>query len=175
MPTVLAQAVRSWKGAKAIALLAIAAFAVGIGSTTAIYTVVKTVLFAPLPYEGSDRFVALYGATTNEPNVRSSSTFADLVEYQRRTHSFDVFGWFRPTSFNLRSPGEPQHVGAALVTTSLAHNLGVNPRIGRWFEDETGAVISEALWHRLGSDPNIVGQGITLDDRRLTITGVMPA
>jgi len=72
MISALSEAVRSWSGAKVIALLATVAFAVGIGSTTAIYTVVRAVLLAPLPYGGGDRFVAIYGARFSEPKQFSS-------------------------------------------------------------------------------------------------------
>ena len=174
MAAVFSQALRSWASARAIALLATIAFAVGIGSTTAIYTVVNAVMLTPLPYASGDRFVALYGARFSEPKQFSSSTFPDLQEYQRRTTSFDVFGWFRLGEFNLSSPGEPQHVNAASVTPALAHNLGVTPIAGQWFTDETGAVISNRLWRRLGADRSIVGRAMTLDGRTLTITGVMP-
>ena len=101
-----------------------------------------------MPYAEGDRFVALYGATVSDPNSRSAHTFPRLIEYQQRTRSFDVFGWFTPRSFNLTSPraGAPQLVQGAAVTSSLAHHLGVNPAIGSWFRDETGVVISHALW-----------------------------
>jgi predicted permease len=168
------QALRSWKSAKPIALLAIIAFAVGIGSTTAIFAVVNGVMLKSLPYPQGDRFVTLFGARFTEPGQYSASAFQDLLEYQRRTASFDVFGWFRLSNFNLTSPGEPQYIRGAAVTPSLARNLGVNPVAGQWFTDETGAVISNALWRRLGADANIVGKPITLGERRLTITGVMP-
>src|SRR6266850_2340930 len=174
MAAVFSQALRSWTGAKAIALLATIAFAVGIGSTTAIYTVVNAVMLAPLPYASGDRFVALYGARFSEPKQFSSSTFRDLQHYQQHTTSFDAFGWFRLGEFNLSAPGDPQHVGAVSVTPSLAQSLGVSPIVGQWFTDDTGAVISNRLWRRLGADRNIVGRGMTLDGRPLTITGVMP-
>jgi predicted permease len=174
MTAVLSQAVRSWRGARAIALLATIAFAVGIGSTTAIYTVVNAVMLAPLPYANGDRFVALYGARFSEPKQFSSSTFRDLQQYQQRTTSFDAFGWFRLGEFNLSAPGEPQHVGAVSATPSLVQSLGVSPIVGQWFTDDTGAVISNRLWRRLGAERTIVGRGMTLDGRALTITGVMP-
>jgi len=170
----LSHAWRSWMGAKGVAFLAIVAFTVGIGSATAIFTVINGVLLTPVPYPGGDRFVALYGARVNEPGRYSSSAPADLSEYQAGTTSFDVFGWFRFENFNLTSPGQPQYLSGASVTPSLARNLGV-PRLGQWFTDARGAVISTSLWARLGSDPDIVGKPITLDDRQLTITGVMPA
>jgi putative ABC transport system permease protein len=174
MTAILPQAWRSWKGAKGVAVLAVIAFTVGIGSATAIFTVINGVLLRPVPYPEGDRFVALYGAKVNEPGQYSSSNYPDLTEYQARTTSFDVFGWFAPKNFNLTSPGEPQYLAAASVTPSLATNLGV-PRLGQWFTDARGAVISTSLWARLGSDPNIVGKPITLDGRQLTVTGVMSA
>lgn len=174
MLSVLFQAWRSWKTAKTVALLAAAALAVGIGSTTAIYTVVNGVMLSPLPYQHGERFVALAGGTVNNPEGRSSLNIADLRRYQQGTQSFDVFGWFRPYNFNLTAPGQPQHISAVAVTPSLASSLGVNPAMGQWFEDEAGAVISSALWRRLGADPGIVGKAITLNDRSYTVTGVMP-
>jgi hypothetical protein len=90
VPRVLSQAWHSWRSARAVALFAILALAIGIGSTTAIYTVVNSVMLAPLPYANGDRFVALYGATFSEPGQYSAHAWPDLLEYQRRTTSFDV-------------------------------------------------------------------------------------
>jgi predicted permease len=174
MLSALTHAWRSWMSARGVAALAVVAFAVGIGSATAIYTVVNGVMLRPLPYAEGHRFVALYGATFSEPRQRSAHAFPDLQEFQQRTQSFDVFGWFRPGSFNMTFAGQPQHVVGAEVTPSLARNLGVNPIVGQWFDDEQGAVISSALWARLGRDPQIVGKPITLDGRNFTITGVTP-
>ncbi|HYJ93841.1 MAG TPA: ABC transporter permease, partial [Vicinamibacterales bacterium] len=164
---------RSWRGARGVALLAIVAFTVGIGSATAIFTVINGVMLKPLPFPQGERFVAIYGARIDEPGRYSSISFPDLIEYQARTTSFDVFGWFRLANFNLTSPGDPQYLAGAEVTLSLARSLGA-PSLGQWFADEQGAVISNTLWMRLGSDPNIVGKALTLDDRQFTITGVMP-
>lgn len=183
MLSLLSQAWRSWKSAKAVAVLAIVALAVGIGSTTAIYTVVNAVLLKPLPYKQGDRFVALYGgtlpgATFGAPAEFTSSTYADMLAYQHRTHSFDAFGWFKLSDFNLTSPGQPQHISGIEVTPTLVRNLGVNPTIGRWFTANSNelytAVISNALWRRLGANPNILGQALTLNSRKYTIAGVMP-
>ncbi|HXW05141.1 MAG TPA: ADOP family duplicated permease [Vicinamibacterales bacterium] len=166
---------RSWKSDSGVAALAALAFAVGIGSATAIYTVVDAVALRRIPYAGGERFVAVYGGRISEPGQRSAHTFPDLQEYEQRTRSFDVFGWFRPASFNLSYAGQPQHVDGVLVTPSLAHHLGVRPRIGGWFQDDTSVVISSGLWRRLGADPAIVGRPLALDGRTYTIAGVMPA
>ena len=175
MLSVLSQAWHSWTNAKGIALLAVPALAIGIGSTTAIYTVVNGVMLAPLPYPDSDRFLVLYSGRLSEPNQVGASSAVDLLEYQQRTHSFDVFGWFRQHELDLTSPGDPQHVEVLAVTPSLAHNLGVQPLMGRWFTDASGAVLSYNLWRRLGADANFIGQSVTLSGRSYTVTGVMPS
>jgi predicted permease len=176
MLTVLTQAWQSWKSAKAIALLSIVALAIGIGSTTAIYTVVNAVMLKPLPYTNDERWVSLFGGQTNDPERISALPFPDCLEYQRRARSFDAFGWYKMVeSFNLTSQGgEPQHVNGAAVTPSLAHTVGVNPIAGQWFKNETEAVISSGLWRRLGGDTAIIGKTITLNGRAYTVTGVMP-
>ncbi len=168
---------RSWKNAKGVALLAVTALAVGIGSTTAIYTVVHTVLLKPLPYREGERFVALYSASFHEAGV-ASLNYRDVVEFSRRTHSFDVFGWFRNEEFNLTSPGQPEHIGGVDLTAGLANSLGVSPMIGRWFRDSDGysvTVISSALAERLGGREKILGQALTLNSRIYTVLGVMPS
>jgi putative ABC transport system permease protein len=168
------QAWASWKTAPGIALLAVVAFALGIGSATAIFTVVSAVMLRPLPYPSGERFVGVYGASTTDPTTFYSLSIPDLQQYQEQATAFDVFGWFRTGRFNLTAPGEPQFIPGAAVTPSLARQLGP-PALGQWFTDESGAVISTSLWQRLGGRRDIIGSAITMDDRRYTVTGVMPA
>src|ERR1051326_3806868 len=174
MLSLISQSWQSWRNAKAVALLSVLALAIGTGSTVAIYTVVNSVLLKPLQYEHGERFVALYSANFNTPNSYGALSLADLQVYSQRTTSFDVFGWFKFASFNLTSPGQPQHLNGAAVTPELARNLGVRPILGQWFEDESGAIISSSLWRRLDSDPYIIGKAITLNGRAYTVNGVMP-
>ena len=160
----ISQAWRAWRGARGVALLAAAALAVGIGSTTAIYSVVNAVMLKPLPYRDGDRFVALFGAAINDPDALLIPLQAqDAQAYQERTQAFDAFGWFREAGQNLTFAGQPHHVQGVRVTPALVHQLGVDPVLGRWFHDQTGVVISSSLWRRLGSDPAIVGKALTLD------------
>ena len=173
MLSAFSQAWRSWKTAPGVALLAIVAFAVGIGSATAIFTVVNGVLLRPLPYPDGERFVSLYGASTTDPGTSMQMSVPELQDYQQQTTSFDVFGWLRTGRYLLTAPGEPQFVPGAAVTPALARQLG-SPRLGQWFADDTSAVISSALWRRLGGGRDIIGSAITLDGRRYTISGVMP-
>ena len=171
------QAWRSWKSAKATALLVVVAFTVGIGSATAIYAVIHSLLLKPLPYAHGERFVSMLGGSLDDPKSMSSLTLKDVQEYQQRIRSFDVFGWMQFTNYNLTAPGQPQYLNGVRVTPGLANNLGVSPRLGQWFLNGASgpvAVISNGLWQRLGSDPGIVGKGITLSGRIYTVTGVMP-
>ncbi len=165
---------RSWRRDKAIALLAAAAFAVGIGAATAIYTVVNAVMLKPLPYRDGDRFVAIFSAAVDDPKHYGSLSLRDAQTYQERTRVFDAFGWFRYSGQNLTFAGEPHHVEGVAVTLPLARQLGVNPILGRWFQDETGVVISAPIWRQLGTDFRIVGKSLTLNGRSYTVTGVMP-
>ena len=168
----LSHAWASWKTAPGVALLAVVAFAVGIGAATAIFTVINGVLLRPLPYPESDRFVALSGAKTTEPGIFMAMSVPELHDYEQQTTSFDAFGWFRGSLFLVTSPGEPQFVRGAAVTPALARQLG-QPLLGQWFADDTSAVLSSALWRRLGARRDIIGSAITLDDRRYSVSGVM--
>ena len=173
MLSAFSQAWASWKTAPGVALLAVVAFAVGIGSATAIFTVVNGILLRPLPYPDGERFVFLYGASTTNPTMMTMSVL-ELQDYEQQATSFDAFGWFRTGRFHLTAPGEPQFVPGTAVTPALVRELG-SPMLGQWFADDNSAVISSALWRRLGGGPEIIGSLLTLDERRYTITGVMPS
>jgi putative ABC transport system permease protein len=141
---------RSWAAAPGVALLAIAALAIGIGSATAIYTVVNTIVLRPFAYWDTNRYFALYGGSLTVPDRRGSHTFGSLIEYQQRTHSFDVFGWLKPGSYNLVYGGEPQYITGVAETPSLVTGLSVPPTLGTWFSDDSGVVLADTLWRRLG-------------------------
>jgi predicted permease len=169
------QALRSWRSAKTVAVFAVVALAIGIGATTSIYTVVHAVMLKPLPYRDGDRFVALFGASTNDPEHYSDLSSKAAQRYLERTRVFDAFGWFREAGKNLVYAGEPQHIEGVAVTPSLVYQLGVDPVVGRWFQDQDEVVISNSLWRRLGGDRGIIGKPLTLDGQNYTVTGVMPA
>ena len=174
MLSAFSQAWASWKTAPGVALLAVVACAVGIGSATAIFTVINGVLLRPLPYPNSERLVSLYGTSTTTPGSMMGMSVPELQDYQQQTTSFDAFGWFRvPSRYQLTAPGEPQSVPGTAVTPALARQLGP-PLLGQWFADDDSAVISYVLWQRLGGGRDIIGTSITLDERRYIVSGVMP-
>ena len=167
---------QSWKSAKAVAFLVVLALAIGIGSATAIFTVINALLLKPIPFEHGERFVSLLGASFDSPNDMSSLTLKDALQYQQQTRSFDVFGWLMFADYNLTAPGEPQHLYGVKVTPSLVNGLGVNPLLGNWFRNaaEPRAVLSYSLWKRLGGGSAIIGKPVTLNGHVFTISGVMP-
>lgn len=154
------QAWQSWKSAKAVAFLVVVAFTVGIGSSTAIYTVVQSLLLKPIPYHQSERWASVTGATPGDPEHMSGLNLDDVTEYQQRLRSFDVFGWVEFTNYNLTAPGQPQFLNGVEVTPSVTDNIGVRLESGQWFHDarEPLAVISYALWQRLGADPGFAAR-----------------
>jgi putative ABC transport system permease protein len=171
---------RSWRHAKPVAGLAILALATGIGSATAVFTVVNSVLLNPLPYLHSDRWVALFGGSTLEPQPDwyTGLSIADLTDYQQRTRSFDAFGWYSVGGrFNLSSRGVAERVEGTEVTASLLNAVGVRAIAGRLFRDADGsqvALLSSRLWQRLRPDIDI-GKSIALDGRSYAVVGVLPS
>jgi predicted permease len=165
---------RSWARAKGIAVVASAAIAVGIGSATAIYSVVNAAMLKPLPYPDGDRFVAVFAGDLQNAGRSSPLRSEDAERIQARHRSFEAFGWFRGAGKNLMIAGQPHHVEGVAVTVPLVQALNVAPAIGRWFEDETSVVLSHGLWRQLGGTSALLGQSVTLDGRSYVIGGVMP-
>src|SRR5688500_2020889 len=135
MLSACSQAWASWRSAPGVALLAVIAFAVGIGSATAIFTVVNGVLLRTLSYPDAERFVTVYGTDTTAPNTFQGMSIPELRDYQQHTTSFDAFGWFRPGQYHLTAPGEPRFIPGVAVTPALARELGP-PLLGQWFADD---------------------------------------
>ncbi len=164
-----------------MALLAIAALAVGIGSTTAIYSVVQAVLLNPLPYPNPDRFYMAFGAWRPHPDWWTSFSSLDAVDYAKDDTTLETFGCSTTGGFDVKFHGQPGHVTGTQISPALGRALGVEPKMGRWFTSSGPqaasvyqAVISNSLWKRLGSDPNIVGKQLTMSGVAYTVTGVMP-
>jgi predicted permease len=162
--------------------VAIAALALGIGATTAIFSVVDVVLLRPLPFAEPSRLVALWedGSSFGFPkNTPAPGNYADWTHLAslRGVAALDT------RDYNLTGDGRPEKVGAAGATANFFHVMGVAPAIGRAFtaaEDAPGsparvAVIGHGLWiRRFGGDPSILGRGVLLNGQRYSIVGVMP-
>ena len=160
-------------------LLGILTLGLGIGATTAIFTVVDSVLLRPLPYKDSDRLVvALHG-----PEASSPVSPADYFDYREQARSFDGLGAAQAWGGTLGGGDRPERVSGLQVSANLLEVLGVPALLGRTFvegEDQPGrdrvAVLSYGLWQRrFGADPAIVGRDISVDGQSYSVVGVMPA
>jgi predicted permease len=173
--------VRTLRRSPGFAVIAILTLAIGIGANTALFSVVNGVLLNPLPYPQPDRLAALY-ARANEFN-KFSISYPNFLDWSRQNHSFSSLAAFRGETFTMTGIGEPERLDANMVSATFFPLLGVNPIIGRNFEekeDQLGAaraaLISEGLWKRkFGAAADIVGKSIRLDNNLYAITGVIPA
>src|SRR5580693_628745 len=136
-------------------LAVILTLALGIGTTTAIYSVVDTVLLKGLPYDHPERLVRLFSTVGENPhpNDRDSTSYPDYWDWQRQAKTLESIGGFVRWSYNLAGAGASQQVWGATVTASLFPTLGIRPLLGRTFtpeEDRPGgakvAVLSYDLW-----------------------------
>jgi len=162
--------------------IALVTLVVGIGSTTALFTVVNAVLLKPLPFRQPDQLVGLHASKPNFPT--GSISFPNFRDWQQRNRVFSAMAINRGVSFSLRDDaGETERIRGEWTTSDLFRVFGVEPLLGRDFaqgEDDIGAApvaeISEGLWKRkFGASRDIVGRAITLDGRRYTVISIIPA
>jgi putative ABC transport system permease protein len=158
----------------------------GIGLTTAIFSLVYSILLQPLPYLEPDRLMALWITTTAPEVARGVSRLfvnaANWTEWRLESKSFEDIALARPiANFNLTGDGPPQRLQGARTSWNLPHLLGVQPLIGRGFTEEENhrdarvAILSYAFWTgRFGRDPNIMGRKIQLNGEPFEVIGVMP-
>ncbi len=162
---------------------ALATLALGIGLTTAIFSVAYGVLWRPLPYPAPDRLVLLQSAQQTETGVRTFSTWAPVTYEALRTRvtAFDQLAAYNSINVQLTGRGEPRQVPALDVSPNFFATLGVTPARGRAFltgaapDDDGTAIVSDRMWRTaLEADPAIVGQSINVDGVSRTIVGVLP-
>ena len=169
-------ALRSLRHTPGFALAAVLTFAIGIGATTAIFTVLHAVLLRPLPYADPDRLVVLL----HEGQFPVSP--ADFLDYRRYVRSYERISAAQAWSATLASGEGAERLPGLQVTADLFRTLGVPAALGRTFvngEDQPGrdrvVLLSDALWkRRFGGDRGVVGRAVTLDGEPFTIVGVMP-
>jgi putative ABC transport system permease protein len=155
--------------------------ALGIGATTAIFSAVNPILFAPLPYPHAERIAMVSDVATDDSPV--DVTFGTFLELVARTHSFDATAALKPWQPTLVGNTEPERLNGQRVSAGFFRALGVAPVLGRDFQpadDRAGGpnvtIVTNAFWRRrLGGDPGVIGRTITLDDNRYVVIGVMPA
>jgi predicted permease len=162
--------------------VAVFTLALGIGANTAIFTVVNGVLLRPLSLPHPERVIFIQHSYTNCPGCSGPLSYPNFSDFERQNSVFTRLSMYLGGSFNLKGKGSPQRVPGAFVSANYFATMGIKPVLGRTFlpgEDQTGhngvAVINASLWHsQFGSDPDILGKTIFLNDEPLTVVGVMP-
>ena len=162
--------------------IAVLTLALGIGATTAIFSVVNAVLLRPLPYAESERLLVPWGSR-DEAQHHTVVSYPDFADWQAQTKTLEYVAAYSSAGALLReSDGEPELINGAIVSADLFPLLGVNPVVGRPFtrtDDQPNAtpviVIGHNLWRRrFNSDQNIVGRQVKIGSGSASIIGVLP-
>jgi predicted permease len=167
-------------------MVAVVVLALGIGANTAIFSVVNAILLRPLPFQDPERLVQLWHVPPPKsfPGMtRFSVSPANYLDWANQNHSFEQMAIYGFMSYNLTGRGEPESVLGIRVSPDFFSVLRAQPLLGRIFSPEENAagrgnvvVLSRGLWQtRFGSNPNIVGQAISLNNQSYTVVGIMPA
>ena len=166
-------------GFTAIALLTLA---LGIGVTTAIFTIVDAVLLRDLPVNEPSRVVVIHNQLPKLNLPRTQVSGPQYLDYSRQTAAFESTAAQTGRNFNLTGTGAPERLQAGRATASFFPTLGINPVAGRFFnaeEDKVGnehvAVLSYALWKRLFNlNPSVLNSTIELNGEHYQVIGIAP-
>jgi putative ABC transport system permease protein len=162
------------------AAVAILTLTLGIGANTAIFSVVQGVLLAPLPYREPDRLVTVW-LNNFRLNSPTDLSYRDFMDWERGAPPFEKVSAYAWRSFDLSSPGNPEHLEGREISSNFLSTLGVELALGREFsaeEDRHGgapvAVISNGLWRdRFGGSATALGKSMVLDGVETTVVGVL--
>jgi putative ABC transport system permease protein len=177
-------ALRILRKSPGFTLIALVTLALGIGATTALFSVVDAVMLKPLPFPTADRLVRIESLIEATGNGGVAS-YPDFLDWRARNHVTDGMAAFRTGDFTLIGSREPVHLQGAVVSAQLFSLLGLTPELGRSFlpEEDSPAkaggvdpvILSYGLWQReFGADVSVLGRTIQLGDHRFTVVGVMP-
>src|SRR5436190_652692 len=165
-----------------ITIAAVLALALGVGATTAVFTLLDRVVLRPLPYPSPDRLTMMWETNDAKGLAHERLSPVNFMDYRGLSSVFeDAAAWWYP-QLNLTEPGrDPMRVASIETSANFFSVLGVSPMIGSAFPStprldarEPLVVISHRLWReRFGGDPAIVGKQVTLNGQSFSVTGVM--
>jgi predicted permease len=161
--------------------VAVLSLALGIGSSTAVFSVVDAALLNPLPYEDPARLMAIHG--TSSTTTSNPVSYPNYRDWRDRVRTFEAIAAWRIEMFTLSGPERAERVIGGRVSANYFAVLRVPPLVGRTFtpaEDARGgppvAILGERLWRRrFAGDPGVVGGTVILDGTPHAVVGVMPA
>jgi putative ABC transport system permease protein len=183
-------AVRTLLRSPGFTAVAVLTLAMGIGATTAIYTVVDGVLLRPLGVADADELVTIRewrpAEAVEPPSGPGTVSPANFFDWEQRTRSFESMSYFTQWPLNLTGDGEPQEAQVQLVSGNFFRTLGVQPVLGRAFRPDDAemsgeglafgqvAVLSYGVWQsRYGGDTGIIGRTIRVNNSPVEVVGVM--
>ncbi len=170
---------RTLRKSPGFTIVAVLTLALGIGANTAIFSVVQSVLLAPLPYPQSDRLVMVW-ESNRFPKV--SISYPNFLDWRRSARSFEMMAAARWQGYDLTGSETPEHLDGRQISSEFFSTLGVKLAAGREFsseEEQAGGapavVISDQLWRRrFDGDPQAIGKSLTLNGVDHTIVGIVP-
>jgi putative ABC transport system permease protein len=170
---------RMWRKQPGFTLIVVLTLGLGIGATTAMFSVINTVLLKRLPYPNAEKLVVIWDKLRRVDQVELSPK--ELVDFRERSRTFAQIGAGEIVNLNLTGGGEPLRVEGYAATENLFSTLGTSPLLGRTFtaeEDRTNArvaVLSYTLWqNQFAGQAEVIGQNVLLDGKGYTVIGVMP-
>jgi putative ABC transport system permease protein len=180
----LQHTLRGFQRRPGFALAVVLTLSLGIGATTAIFSVVNAVVIKPLPYPESEALVTVIPSAVTG-NARNDFSFTPqmLEIFAANSEVFEELGMYRSGQSAITGLSDAEQVDTLLVTAGTLWALGVQPALGRWFsreDDQPGAaetaILTDGYWQRrFGGDRGVVGDTITVDGRPREVIGVMPA
>jgi len=179
----LALAWRMMRASAGFTAVVLATLALGIGMNTGVFSVVRSVLITPLPYRAPEQLYRLYATPRTPDDDGDTMSAAELTEFAAQSRSVTgvtLFGNYAVATYTDGQTAESWQTTS--VTPNFFEVLGVRPVVGRAFTDEDVApgappvvLITHSVWQRVyGGDPRVIGRDIQLDDRTLTVAGVLP-
>ncbi|MDP1568656.1 MAG: ABC transporter permease [Vicinamibacterales bacterium] len=175
-------AVRSFLRAPRFTIPAVLALALGVGATSAIFSVVRGVMLEPLPYASPDRIVSIWEANVSLNQTRNVVSAANFLAWKERNRSFEYLGLTGPSRLIFILDGQPHEVSGLIASSEVFAALGVQPAMGRTYtaeedlEGNAGVImISHEFWRSgLGGRPDILGTTVVANGRPFEVIGVMP-
>jgi len=163
-------------------ITAVLTLAIGIGATTAIFSLVYAVLLHPLPFPQADRLLWLTQEDHSLPGVASESlSYPDYFDWRAQNHTFSGLASYSGGGVTFQHNGESQRLEAQIVSSNFFQVLGSAPMLGsdlRWEDEKPGnrtVMLSYALWQSaFGGSKDIIGHSVTLSDQSYVVAGVMP-
>ncbi len=177
----LKYALRVLRNNPGFAAVAVFTLALGIGASTAVFSVVNAVLLRPLPFREADRLMMVWETRETRGEDRVVVSYQNFCDWKEQSRSFEHMAVFVGDAARMMVGDEPVLVPGARVSGGFFPALGVQPIMGRTFlpeEERTSAqritVLSYDFWQRLGGDRNLVGKTVQLDRDVFTVVGIMP-